>query len=58
MITKREISDTIVAAAGSPWLCKDGQCGECALSTLAIKQSLNETYTDFLTGKLFPFQIQ
>ena len=37
-----------MAAAGSEWLCKDGDCGTCALSVLNIKQSNKETYSQFL----------
>jgi len=48
IITERSINDSIVAAAGSEWLCKDGDCGTCALSVLNIKQSKNETYSEFL----------
>ena len=48
MISQKNISDAIITTTGSDWLCEDGQCGECALSTLEIKQSVNATYTDFL----------
>ena len=48
MIEERNVNETIIAAVGSEWLCKDGKCGGCALSTLAIKQTYNQTYADFL----------
>ena len=48
MVSQKNISDAFITTNGSDWLCEDGQCGECALSTLEIKQSVNATYTDFL----------
>ena len=48
VISQKNISDAFITTNGSDWLCEDGQCGECALSTLEIKQSVNATYTDFL----------
>ena len=49
MISERSLNDSIVAAVGSPWLCKDGKCGDCAISALTIKETEKKTYTDFLT---------
>jgi len=49
MISDRNVNDSIVAAVGSEWLCKDGQCGDCAISALTIKETESKTYTDFLT---------
>ena len=46
VINDRGISDTIVAATGSPWLCADGDCGTCASSVLQIKESEKSTYMD------------
>ena len=48
MISQKNESDSFVNTDGSAWLCVDGKCGECALSALEIKQSVNATYTDFL----------
>ena len=48
MISQKNISDAIITTDGSDWLCEDGKCGECALSALDIKQSVNATYTNFL----------
>ena len=48
MIEDRNVNESIVAAVGSEWLCKDGKCGDCAISALTIKEIENKTYTDFL----------
>ena len=48
MISQKNISDAFITTNGSDWLCVDGKCGECAISALEIKQSVNATYTDFL----------
>ena len=48
MISQKNESDSFVNTDGSAWLCVDGKCGECALSALEIKQSVNATYNDFL----------
>lgn len=47
LINDRNFNETIIDAAGSYWLCDEGQCGKCAKSVLNLMQKNDDTYLDF-----------
>ncbi len=47
IIKDRSLNNSVVAASGSPWLCKDGKCSPCATSVMQMYQSSNTTYLGF-----------
>ena len=50
LIETRQLEETIIDAAGSYWLCDEGQCGKCAKSVLNLMQRNNDTYSNFTTS--------